>query len=330
MDARWTIHGDVMWAGEGFRGWCVVAVCLIEVVTSHFCRLSLSPCRRYITVNHTRGYRRRIPESGACIRQEHSRDVARGVGIWGWIHPSLSGVKILISAESGEVNMHQIVSLSQKKKHKIYLWRDTTVGEGVHGNGNLMRMGFPWESESELEWAWECGKQDMSGGEWTVEGPKMSTLQVIPAESHSRTPLDSLDSLKPLFRPDPSFPGMEGTHSISGGLRIILSTSLFLFRVHFAPFPISASGPLKCTTICFYFRCDLSKRILYSVGHRIASTAMLSSAMCNCMRVSALVTVARWFLKRRVTLATDASLDAFVDIIAALVTAMYAVGSSSF
>ena len=121
----------------------------------------------------------------------------------------------------------------------------------------------------------------------------MSTLQVIPAESHSRTPLDSLDSLKPLFRPDPSFPGMEGTHSISGGLRIILSTSLFLFRVHFAPFPISASGPLKCTTICFYFRCDLSKRILYSVGHRIASTAMLSSAMCNCMRVSALVTVAR-------------------------------------
>ena len=35
----------------------------------------------------------------------------------------------------------------------------------MHGNGNLMRMGFPWESESELEWAWECGKQDMSGGE---------------------------------------------------------------------------------------------------------------------------------------------------------------------
>jgi len=330
MDARWTIHGDVMWAGEGFRGWCVVAVCLIEVVTSHFCRLSLSPCRRYITVNHTRGYRRRIPESGACIRQEHSRDRSQRSGDMGVNTPfSLRCKNSYKRWKWGSKHAPDRVTFTEKK-HKIYLWRDTTVGEGVHGNGNLMRMGFPWESESELEWAWECGKQDMSGGEWTVEGPKMSTLQVIPAESHSRTPLDSLDSLKPLFRPDPSFPGMEGTHSISGGLRIILSTSLFLFRVHFAPFPISASGPLKCTTICFYFRCDLSKRILYSVGHRIASTAMLSSAMCNCMRVSALVTVARWFLKRRVTLATDASLDAFVDIIAALVTAMYAVGSSSF
>ena len=136
MDARWTIHGDVMWAGEGFRGWCVVAVCLIEVVTSHFCRLSLSPCRRYITVNHTRGYRRRIPESGACIRQEHSRDVARGVGIWRWIHPSLSGVKILISAESGEVNMHQIVSLLQKKTENLSLKRHNCGGGGA------------WERES--------------------------------------------------------------------------------------------------------------------------------------------------------------------------------------